>query len=43
VISGITGQPVLAIAAKAVPFVLAMLAVAMLLAFVPQISLFLVK
>jgi TRAP-type C4-dicarboxylate transport system permease large subunit len=43
VISGITGQPVLAIAARAVPFVLAMLVVAMLLAFVPQISLFLVR
>lgn len=43
VISGITGQPVLSIAAKAVPFVLAMLAVALLLAFVPQISLFLVQ
>jgi len=43
VISGITGQPVLAIAGRAVPFVLAMLAVAMLLAFVPQLSLFLVR
>ncbi len=43
VISGITGQPVLSIAAKAVPFVLAMLVVAALLAFVPQISLFLVS
>jgi C4-dicarboxylate transporter, DctM subunit len=43
VISGITGQPVLSIAAKAVPFVLAMLAVALLLAFVPQLSLFLFK
>jgi tripartite ATP-independent transporter DctM subunit len=43
VISGITGEPVLSIAGKAVPFVLAMLAVALLLAFVPQISLFLVS
>lgn len=43
VISGITGQPVLSIAAKAVPFVLAMLAVALLLAFVPELSLFLVR
>jgi len=43
VISGITGQPVLTIAARAVPFVLAMLVVAVLLAFVPQLSLFLVR
>ncbi|MBI4194840.1 MAG: TRAP transporter large permease [Betaproteobacteria bacterium] len=43
VISGITGQPVLAIAGKAVPFVLAMLTVAVLLAFVPALSLFLVR
>jgi C4-dicarboxylate transporter, DctM subunit len=43
VISGITGQPVLSIAAKAVPFVFAMLLVALVLAFVPQISLFLVR
>jgi len=43
VISGLTGQPVLSIAAKAVPFVLAMLCVALLLAFVPQLSLFLVR
>ncbi|OOG27551.1 C4-dicarboxylate ABC transporter [Thioalkalivibrio denitrificans] len=42
VISGITGQPVLSIAAKAFPFVLAMLAVALVLAFVPSLSLFLV-
>jgi tripartite ATP-independent transporter DctM subunit len=41
VISGITGQPVLTIAARAFPFVLAMLAVALLLAFVPELSLFL--
>jgi tripartite ATP-independent transporter DctM subunit len=39
VISGITGQSVLSIAAKAVPFVLSMLAVVLLLAFVPSISL----
>jgi len=43
VISGITGQPVLSIAARAVPFVLAMLIVALVLAFVPQLSLFLVR
>lgn len=41
VISGITGQPVLSIASKAFPFVLAMLVVALLIAFVPQLSLFL--
>jgi C4-dicarboxylate transporter, DctM subunit len=41
VISGITGQPVLPIAAKAFPFVLAMLVVVMLLAFIPELSLFL--
>jgi len=42
VISGITGQPVLSIASKAFPFVLAMLVVALLIAFVPQLSLFLI-
>lgn len=41
VISGITGQSVLSIAAKAFPFVLGMLVVVMLLAFVPELSLFL--
>lgn len=40
VISGITGQPVLSIAAKAVPFMLGMLVVVLLLAFIPEISLF---
>lgn len=39
VISGITGQSVLSIASKALPFVLSMLAVVLLLAFVPSISL----
>ncbi len=39
VISGITGEPVLRIAAWAVPFVLGMLAIVILLAFVPQLSL----
>jgi tripartite ATP-independent transporter DctM subunit len=42
VISGITGQSVMSIASKTVPFVLAMLVVVMLLAFIPQLSLFLV-
>ncbi|OGA41528.1 MAG: hypothetical protein A3G28_06575 [Betaproteobacteria bacterium RIFCSPLOWO2_12_FULL_68_19] len=41
VISGITGQSVLSIAAKAFPFALGMLVVVMLLAFVPELSLFL--
>ena len=41
VISGITGQSVLAIAGKAVPFVIAMLGVVLLLAFIPELSLFL--
>lgn len=41
VISGITGQPVLSIASKAFPFVLAMLVVALIIAFIPQLSLFL--
>ena len=43
VISGITGQPVLSIAVKAVPFVLAMLVVVLVLAFVPEISLFMLR
>ena len=43
VISGITGQSVLSIAAKAFPFVLGMLVVVMLLAFIPELSLFLLN
>lgn len=39
VLSGLTGQSVLAIAGKAIPYVLAMLAVVLLLAFVPELSL----
>ena len=39
VLSGLTGEPVLAIAKRAVPFVLAMLLIVLLLAFVPQLSL----
>jgi C4-dicarboxylate transporter, DctM subunit len=39
VLSGLTGQSVLPIAARAVPFVLAMLVVVLLLAFIPQLSL----
>jgi len=39
VISGITGTPVLSIAARAIPYVLGMLAVVLILAFVPALSL----
>ena len=39
VLSGLTGQSVLAIAARAVPFVLSMLFVVLLLAFIPALSL----
>ena len=39
VLSGLTGQSVLGIARRAVPYVLAMLVVVLLLAFVPQLSL----
>lgn len=39
VISGVTGQPILQIARHAVPYVLAMMAVALLVAYVPEFSL----
>jgi tripartite ATP-independent transporter DctM subunit len=39
VLSGLTGEPVLSIARRAVPFVVAMLVVVLLLAFIPQLSL----
>lgn len=42
VIAGITGQPILSIARHAAPFVFAMLAVALMLAFVPEFSLVLI-
>ena len=38
VLSGLTGQSVIAIASRAVPYVLAMLIVVLLLAFVPELS-----
>jgi tripartite ATP-independent transporter DctM subunit len=38
VVSGLTGTPILKVAAKAVPYVLAMFFVVLLLAFVPQLS-----
>ena len=39
VVSGLTGTPILKVAGKAVPYVLSMLFVVLLLAFVPQLSL----
>jgi TRAP-type C4-dicarboxylate transport system permease large subunit len=39
VVSGLTGTSILPIAAKAVPYVLAMLGVVLLLAFIPELSL----
>jgi tripartite ATP-independent transporter DctM subunit len=39
VVSGLTGTPILKVAGKAVPYVLAMLSVVLLLAFVPELSL----
>jgi C4-dicarboxylate transporter DctM subunit len=39
VVSGLTGEPILKVAAKAVPYVFAMAAVVLILAFVPQLSL----
>jgi tripartite ATP-independent transporter DctM subunit len=38
VVSGLTGTPILKVAGKAVPYVLAMFCVVLLLAFVPQLS-----
>ncbi|MGE5766966.1 MAG: TRAP transporter large permease, partial [Bacteroidota bacterium] len=39
VLAGLTGEPVMAIARRAVPYVIAMLGVVLLLAFVPALSL----
>jgi len=39
VVSGLTGEPILKVAAKAVPYVFAMASVVLLLAFIPQLSL----
>jgi TRAP-type C4-dicarboxylate transport system permease large subunit len=39
VVSGLTGTSILPIAAKAVPYVIAMLCVVLLLAFIPELSL----
>ncbi len=40
VVSGLTGMPVLKVAAKAIPYVLSMLCAVLLIAFVPELSLF---
>jgi C4-dicarboxylate transporter DctM subunit len=39
VVSGLTGEPILKVAAKAVPYVFAMASVVLLLAFIPELSL----
>ncbi len=39
VVSGLTGEPILKVAAKAVPYVFTMASVVLLLAFIPQLSL----
>jgi TRAP-type C4-dicarboxylate transport system permease large subunit len=39
VLAGLTGEPVMGIARRAIPYVLSMLAVVLLLAFVPALSL----
>ena len=41
VVSGLTGESILKIAKRAVPFVLSMLAVVLLIAFVPETTTFL--
>jgi C4-dicarboxylate transporter, DctM subunit len=43
VLAGLTGEPVMAIARRAVPYVIAMLGVVLLLAFVPALSLWAVR
>ena len=43
VLAGLTGQPVMAIAYRAVPYVIAMLGVVLLLAFIPALSLWAVQ
>jgi tripartite ATP-independent transporter DctM subunit len=43
VLAGLTGQPVMAIAYRAVPYVIAMLGVVLLLAFIPGLSLWAVQ
>jgi len=43
VVSGLTGEPILKVAAKAVPYVIAMSGVVLLLAFIPELSLWAIK
>ena len=43
VVSGLTGEPILKVAAKAVPYVFAMAIVVFLLAFIPQLSLWAIQ
>ena len=43
VVSGLTGEPILKVAAKAVPYVFAMAFVVLLLAFIPQLSLWAIQ
>jgi C4-dicarboxylate transporter DctM subunit len=43
VVSGLTGEPILKVAAKAVPYVFAMAFVVLLLAFIPQLSLWAIR
>jgi TRAP-type C4-dicarboxylate transport system permease large subunit len=43
VLAGLTGQPVMAIAYRAIPYVIAMLGVVLLLAFIPGLSLWAVQ
>ena len=43
VVSGLTGEPILNVAAKAVPYVFAMAFVVLMLAFIPQLSLWAIQ
>ncbi len=43
VVSGLTGMPILQVASRAVPYVLTMLVVVLLIAFVPELSLFAIE
>lgn len=43
VMGGLTGQPIMAIAPRAVPFVATMVAISLTVGFAPQLSLWLVR
>jgi len=43
VVSGLTGTPIMSVARAALPFVLAMVVVTILVAFVPDLSLWLLR